>query len=226
MSECFKHELRDAAAISSNNFKIKANLTDQETENKNIEKFLANIEYSKETCPLWRFKKKIATGLFPNEIAFTILTNLRQVKVEEDKLILELTKYIELSNDERDKIIQAAKNSDLYDQITETEQLEIKMPKYQNNYQSKKGGENVNNYKAILPDNIWGMVRKKLIGKFGYAIDKNWFSKLESDLNEERKELIIKAPSNFYKDWVNNNYYQDIENFVRLEGFKFKELVC
>ena len=63
-------------------------------------------------------------------------------------------------------------------------------------------------------------MRQGLIATYGEATDRNWFSKLEAVENVEKNELKLKAPNKFIRDWVNQNYFEVIENVISKERFK------
>lgn len=73
--------------------------------------------------------------------------------------------------------------------------------------------------KSALPKGIWGRVREKLIEIYGEATDRNWFSKLTTNINEERREIKLKAATNFSKDWIETNYFDVIKRLVNDEQF-------
>ena len=63
-------------------------------------------------------------------------------------------------------------------------------------------------------------MRQSLIEAYGEAIDRNWFSKLTANIDEQRKELKLKAPTSFVKDWIETNYFHAIEKVVNEEKFR------
>ena len=51
-------------------------------------------------------------------------------------------------------------------------------------------------------------------------MDKTWFAKLDIELKEEAntnqiKQILIKCPSPFVKDWIKTNYDHEIESAVK-----------
>ena len=74
--------------------------------------------------------------------------------------------------------------------------------------------------KSLLPAGTWGRVRQSLAEVYGEAIDRNWFSKLIANVDEERKEIKLKAPTSFVKDWIETNYLDVIKRLVNNEQFK------
>ena len=74
--------------------------------------------------------------------------------------------------------------------------------------------------KSSLPAGMWGRVRAKLIEIYGELTDRNWFSKLTANVDEETREIKLKAATDFIKDWIETNYLQAIERIVNNEQFK------
>jgi chromosomal replication initiation ATPase DnaA len=74
--------------------------------------------------------------------------------------------------------------------------------------------------KSSLPAGIWGRVRRGLVEAYGEATDLNWFSKLTANVNEESKEIKLKDPTSFVKDWIETNYFHAIEKVVNEEKFR------
>jgi chromosomal replication initiation ATPase DnaA len=67
---------------------------------------------------------------------------------------------------------------------------------------------------------MWGRVRQSLIEAYGEATDRNWFSKLTANIDEERREIKLETPTDFVKDWIETNYFDVIERLVNNEQFK------
>jgi hypothetical protein len=74
--------------------------------------------------------------------------------------------------------------------------------------------------KSLLPPGMWGRVRQSLIEAYGEATDRNWFSKLTANIDEERREIKLESPTDFVKDWIETNYFDVIERLVNNEQFK------
>jgi chromosomal replication initiation ATPase DnaA len=73
---------------------------------------------------------------------------------------------------------------------------------------------------SSLPVGIWGRVRQGLVEAYGEATDRNWFSRLTANVDEETREIKLKAATDFIKDWIETNYLQAIERIVNNEQFK------
>lgn len=68
-------------------------------------------------------------------------------------------------------------------------------------------------------------IRKKLIANFGEHIDKSWFSKLRAEEDAITQKLTLIAPTNFLKDWINDNYGHVIKDIAQELGYQFVELI-
>lgn len=76
---------------------------------------------------------------------------------------------------------------------------------------------------------IWGKVREtlsQLLGKEGEAIERNWISKLEAQIDESKQEIQLRAKSNLVKDYVEERYLGMIRNIIQEQGFALKGLKC
>jgi hypothetical protein len=220
MGKVFCHEKRDAVKIHNDSFKIRNNLHPKEIEDREREKYLANIELSKEISSEWQLKKKLASKL-QSGTAYKLLKSFEDIDVNNGICNLYLSKLLELTDIEQKIILQEVQAT--YQQLNcadeglgRIERLKIVMPVMiatmsidQNKIE-----------KSTLPAGIWGRVRKKLIEIYGEATDRNWFSKLTTNINEERREIKLKAATSFSKDWIETNYFHAIERLVNNEQFK------
>jgi chromosomal replication initiation ATPase DnaA len=69
-------------------------------------------------------------------------------------------------------------------------------------------------------------VRQRLISIYGEAIDRNWFSKLTPCyIDEKKKEIKLKVPTGFVRDWINQNYLSSIESIFAGEQIESVEVV-
>ncbi|MCP5375335.1 MAG: hypothetical protein H6910_05370 [Rickettsiaceae bacterium] len=220
MGKVFSYEKRDAVKINNDNFKIRNNQTIEEIEAEEREKYLANIELSKEISFQWQLKKKLASSL-EAATAYKLLKAFEAIDINNRICNLHLSKYLELTAMEEKIIlqeIQAIYNRfDFGDQrLGHIESLKIIMPaKMATTLIDQNRME-----KTSLPVGMWGRVRQGLVEAYGEATDRNWFSKLTANVNEESKEIKLKAPTSFVKDWIETNYLDVIKRLVNNEQFK------
>jgi hypothetical protein len=220
MGKVFSYEKRDAVKINNDNFKIRNNQTIEEIEAEEREKYLANIELSKEISFQWQLKKKLASSL-EAATAYKLLKAFEAIDINNRICNLHLSKYLELTAMEEKIIlqeIQAIYNRfDFGDERSgHIESLKIIMPpKMATTLIDQNRME-----KTSLPVGMWGRVRQGLVEAYGEATDHNWFSKLTANVNEESKEIKLKAPTSFVKDWIETNYLDVIKRLVNNEQFK------
>ena len=220
MGKVFCHEKRDAIKINNDNFKIRNNQTIEEIEAEEREKYLANIELSKEISSEWQLKKKLASKL-QSGTAYKLLKSFEDIDVNNGICNLYLSKYLELTNIEQKIILQEVQAT--YQQLNSTdeglgsvESLKIIMP-----VKATTTSIDQNKMKkSLLPPGMWGRVRQSLIEAYGEATDRNWFSKLTANIDEERREIKLETPTDFVKDWIETNYFDVIERLVNNEQFK------
>jgi DnaA N-terminal domain len=220
MGKVFCYEKRDAVKINNDNFKIRNNQTIEEIEAEEREKYLANIELSKEISFQWQLRKKLASSL-EAATAYKLLKAFEVIDISNGMYNLHLSKYLELTAMEEKIIlqeIQAIYNRfDFGDErLGHIESLKIIMPAKA----STTSIDQNKTRKSSLPLGTWGRVRQSLVEAYGDATDRNWFSKLIANVDEERKEIKLKAPTSFVKDWIETNYLDVIKRLVNNEQFK------
>lgn len=220
MGKVFCHEKRDVVKINNNSFRIRNNLYPKEIEDKEREIYLSSIEESKEISSEWQLKKKLASKL-QSGTAYKLLKSFEDIDVNNGICNLYLSKRLELTDIEQKIILQEVQAT--YQQLNSAdeglgrvESLKIIMP-------AKATTTSIDQNKmekSLLPPGMWGRVRQSLIEAYGEATDRNWFSKLTANINEERREIKLKSPTDFVKDWIETNYFDVIEGLVNNEQFK------
>lgn len=227
MSKCFRYEKRDAASINNATFKIKSNQTTEEHQEQREEKYLTELEYSLQVSPEWHFKKKLAAVLERSK-AYKLLTAYKSIEVKEGVAKITLTKQVELTKLDQELIldqVRATQGGIEEGEYLQIEEIEFTIPQKQ--YQSElKTNQPI---KSIYPDTIWGKIRQAIassLGRDGDSLDKSWISKLEAEINEESRAVILKAPSGFVKDWIENNYQKQINIAVQEYGFNLNSISC
>jgi hypothetical protein len=220
MGKVFCHEKRDAVKINNNSFRIRNNLYPKEIEDKERETYLSSIEESKEISSEWQLKKKLASKL-QSGTAYKLLKSFEDIDVNNGICNLYLSKYLELTDIEQKIILQEVQAT--YQQLNSAdeglgsvESLKIIMP-----VKATTTSIDQNKMKkSLLPPGMWGRVRQSLIEAYGEATDRNWFSKLTANIDEERREIKLESPTDFVKDWIETNYFDVIERLVNNEQFK------
>ena len=71
-------------------------------------------------------------------------------------------------------------------------------------------------------EGIWEKIRRDLIdyyGSGGNAMDSAWFGKLIAEVDSDAKNITLKAPTKFIKDWVQSNYLQLIDKICSMQNY-------
>jgi len=222
LSKILIFEKRDSVKTSDANYYITANQTNEEREEREQEKYLTEVEYSLQVSPEWHLKKKLASVLERSK-AHNLLTAYKSLDIKENRAIIHLRKHVELSEMDKDIILQKVQathesidNDGNYQQI---KSLELVMP-----------DKSTTSFTTTRPDQtlperhgIWGKIRETFARSFasgGDDLDKAWLSRLDAKINKEQKTIILESPSEFIKYWVENNYLECIKDAAIINGLK------
>jgi hypothetical protein len=220
----------------------------QDLELKRQEAYLTELEYSLQVTPEWHLKKKLASTLERSK-AYNLLTSYTSSRLEEGKFTITLCKHVDLSEFDRKIILEQVKATQGRVSFAEGEielidRLEIIMPESQKKEEVKKPlvlvreGQKLGESRCEDDSSkgqqyleglagLWSRIRKQVAsfyGQEGQGIDRNWFSKLEPEIDEGERLIKLKAPSNFIRDWVSREYGQTIEEFFKSEQYNC--LIC
>jgi hypothetical protein len=105
MGKAFAYELRDAVKISNNGFRIKNNLTSEEINHREREKYLAEIENNPGNSPDLQLKRKLAAVLNPAQ-SYDLLKAYNYITRVGKTAYLYLNKHIQLSELDRKIILK------------------------------------------------------------------------------------------------------------------------
>lgn len=105
MGKAFAYELRDAVKISNNGFRIKNNLTSEEINYREREKYLAEIENNPGNSPDLQLKRKLAAVLNPAQ-SYGLLKAYNYITRVGKTAYLYLNKHIQLSELDRKIILK------------------------------------------------------------------------------------------------------------------------
>ena len=240
MSKCLSYEMREAVKINNTSFKIRANISGVERIAYAQEKYLTALEYSLQVSPEMHFKKKLAAVLSRSK-AYDFLTSYKQLIIEQNGVCsLVLNNPVNLSCNEQEMIlhqlqashtgtaggVQINKLNIITRRTTDRNILSSSnhnKPKEGRADRSKSDTET-----PELPKNIWGKVRAGLIkhyGQSGVALDNHWFSKLNASIDTNNRNIILKAPTNFIKDWVQSQYSSLIDKICQTHNYSLGEVV-
>jgi hypothetical protein len=222
MAKALTYEKRDAVKISNRAFRIRANISNDEIIKQQKEAFLSRIEGSTDTALAAQLSRKLASTLSP-ELAYDFLLAAKfPPRAEGNSFEISLQKNIDLSQRQYRLILEQVQS--IYGSFISCLEFIIK------NQETPTLGVLpaaflVGNTESEMFPGVWGQIRTRLIKTCGEGIDRNWFSKLTANIDEERKEIKLKAPTSFVKDWIQQNYQHLLEQFCNKENYRLME-VC
>jgi hypothetical protein len=229
MTLALRYEMHDAVKTSGNDFCLTANLTAEDKQYSTQEKLLNEVEQMAIThvCPENQLKAKIAGRLEAGK-AYQLLSSLKRFEIVEDVIKIHLTKQLELTENDKDIILSQAKAVYSTASGISVECVErVEFVVSANNNIIQQIGVSPTNQSVKhesppleLPKGIWGEISQKLIEEIGVDSYRNWLSKLTAKVDEEGKTIILKAPSEFVKDWLVSNYDILLQNIARDTGMQ------
>ena len=118
MSEVLRHEKRKESEVNYDTFRIKGNMSEDEVNRQEREKYLSMIEYSLDMSESSRLKKKLIPCFSPDR-AYEILRSYAYSFVKEGVFYMSLVKDIMLSESERLLILDKAMDIYEFDELHE-----------------------------------------------------------------------------------------------------------
>ena len=212
MSQVLACEKRQAPLVNNIDFTFKAMPGSEAYTLKAQADFLDKIESSTEVNIINLIKRKIV-GSFNSDEAYKIITSCQLAPdVIEGEYIIKAPPSI--TQPQKSTLWQIVRS--LTPQTTEV-------------IFKEKGGANelgqgascnkgykrtMEDAKTITCSPLWQKIRESLIKRYGESIDKSWFSKCDIEQSPEHKQIVIKTPSIFARDWIKNNYSHAIEGAI------------
>ena len=223
--ESLMHEKRDVVQTEDLNFRIKANLTEEDKQQRIQENFLSEVEQQSITsvCPENQLKARLANVLEKTK-AYKLLLHFRRLELPRNVMQIYLTDSVELTDGEKSLVLNHVRS------IYSTKETTIKRVEYIIDNSSirkfaSKPVAKVQQASAEIPTGIWGEIRKALIFNYGASVDKNWFSKLTANVDERAKTIELKTTNSFFRDEIICRYDSLINKVVNNFGFEFKGII-
>ena len=221
MAKALTYEKRDAVKISNRAFRIRANISNDEIIKRQKEAFLNKIEESTDTTLAAQLSRKLAS-ILPPDLSYDFLQAAKfPPRAEGNSFEISLQKNIDLSERQYRLILEQVQS--VYGSFISCLEFIIKNQETPTLGISSAAFSVGNNESEMFPG-VWGQIRTRLIKTCGEGIDRNWFSKLTANIDEERKEIKLKAPTSFVKDWIQQNYQHLLEQFCNKENYRLMEV--
>lgn len=221
MAKALTYEKRDAVKISNETFRIRANISKDEIIKLRQETFLNKIEESTDTSLGVQLSRKLASILSPDLAYDFLLAAKFPVYVTGKSFEINLQKSIDLSEVQYGLILEQVQS--VYGSFISSLEFIVKNPAPPTLSVSSTTSSVSNNAPEMFP-RVWGRIRTGLIKTCGKGIDRNWFSKLKVNVNEQQKEIKLTAPNLFIRDWIQQNYQNLLEKFCNRENYRLTEV--
>ena len=221
MAKALTYELRDAVKTSNDRFRIRANISIDEIIKQQKEAFLSRIEGSTDTALAAQLSRKLASTLSPDLAYDFLLAAKFPTCAEGNSFEISLQKGIDLSQRQYRLILEQVQS--VYGSFISSLEFIVK------NQETPTLGVSpvvfsVGNNESEMLSGVWGRIRTGLIKTCGEGIDRNWFSKLKVNVNEQQKEIKLTAPNLFIRDWIQQNYQNLLEKFCNRENYRLTEV--
>ena len=221
MAKALTYELRDAVKTSNDRFRIRANISNDEIIKQQKEAFLSRIEGSTDTALAAQLSRKLASTLSPDLAYDFLLAAKFPTCAEGNSFEISLQKGIDLSQRQYRLILEQVQS--VYGSFISSLEFIVK------NQETPTLGVSpvvfsVGNNESEMLSGVWGRIRTGLIKTCGEGIDRNWFSKLKVNVNEQQKEIKLTAPNLFIRDWIQQNYQNLLEKFCNKENYRLTEV--
>ena len=235
MGKVLSYEMRDAVQISSVDFKLNCNRNEQEVAQ---QRYLEEIEYNADTSRVAQLRRKLAAVLEPR-IAYQLLkvAKIKDVAERDDhnqsigSFAIELSHKLDLSYLQPQMILEQVR-AVFGNHINKIDMVIASSAVRSVNFNQHSNKSNIAQSTAIEPAQdlgIWGKIKLMLVsyyGEDGKAIDRNWFSKLEPEINNDNRSIMLYSLSDFIKDWVQSKYSSLIEKLCQAQNYSLMVLSC
>ncbi len=211
MSKAFRNEKHQAPLVNHESFRFNANVSDPEFEQRKIEKYLSEVEYSFDTSYNCQLRRKIAS-IFESKLAYRILT--------------ECQFDYNTANDQREELMSIKLAEDMELTYKQEGSLEKAVMSVYGNIDIIYEKIAIDKKRTMMKEGIkledldknltWYKIRKELKKQYGDSIDKAWFSKLRAEENITNNDMILYAPTNFIRDWISNRYGNSIKEYSKM----------
>ena len=221
MAKALTYEKRDAVKTSNDSFRIRANISNDEIIKQQKEAFLTKVEGSTDTTLAAQLSRKLASILSPDLSYDFLLAAKFPPRAEGNSFEISLQKSIELSEMQYGLILEQVQS--VYGSFISSLEFIVKNQEAPTLAVPSAVSSAGNNKSEMFPE-VWGRIRTGLIRTCGEGIDRNWFSKLKVNVDEERGEIKLQAPTLFIRDWIQQNYQHLLEKFCNKENYRLMEV--
>jgi hypothetical protein len=243
MIKVLSNEMRQTTQVNNEGFQFRKEGPEYE-----MDKYLEKVEYSRETTKEAQLRRKVA-AVFGQDTAYKLLLNSKfEVKQESKKndeerekeetsvLHLKLSQKILLTESQKTMLLEQGRA--VYGDIDK-----VRLHPSSNSSPNYVDNANVDNAESCITNvlyefsesaqdqlcgaeqgAVWDKVRLSLREAYGPGVDQSWFGKLIAEEDEVDKKIILKAPTTFIRDWIQQHYQYVIEQFCTKQKYQLQEV--
>lgn len=243
MTKAYQEEGRDADKANQPGFRIMKRRPKSEVEEiitiAQREKYLNETENSgiHTRCDYTQYRARIA-GQFPINLAYTLLTNMVEVKREEHVLKITMHKLVPLGENYAHLLLNHAKGIGGYAGVNELEFVGIASnsnitSKLSRNCESQTAATSqstvvpnlVQREEPQLPQGNWGKVCTAFVSEYGFDLYRYWLAGLEVTEDSEKGDIELRTSSSMVRDRIEQTYLPFLSKVAREIGINRIELL-
>ena len=231
-------EKRDPNKVGGENYYTLAGMTAEDKMLHEKEKYLNEIENSAiyARCDYTQYKARIA-GQFPINLAYDLLTNMVEVKKEENVLKVTIHKPVPLGKNLVQSLLNHAKGIGGYAGVNKLEFVEIAdhsnikpdltYPKKQTSLSSNLlVGLTEEQQLLQLPQGNWGKICTAFVSEYDYNLYIYWLAGLEVTEDSTKSTIELRTSSDMVRDRIEQTYLPFLSKVAREFGINKVEFVA
>jgi hypothetical protein len=224
LTPALANEKRDPNKIGSDSYYTVAGMTAEDKLLREREKYLNETENAgiHTRCDYTQFRARIA-GQFPINLAYDLLTNMVDVKKQENVLKVTIHKPVPLSENYVQLLLKHAKGIGGYAGVSELEFVgiasnsNISLPvglneeprpdlAYSQETSQSTDRSLVTSPRLELPKGNWGKVCSAFVSEYGSDLYRYWLAGLEVNENSETNTIELRTSSGMVRDRIEQIY--------------------
>lgn len=213
-------EKRDPNKVGSDSYYTTAGMTAEDKLLYEREKYLNETENSgiHARCDYTQYRARIA-GQFPTNLAYTLLTNMVEVKMEKNVLKITMHKLVTLGENYAHLLLNHAKGIGGYAGVNELEFVGIASnsniaSKLSRNCESQTAATSqstvvpnlVQREEPQLPQGNWGKVCTAFVSEYGFDLYRYWLAGLEVTEDSTKSTIELRTSSSMVRDRIEQTY--------------------
>lgn len=240
LTPALANEKRDPNKIGSDSYYTKAGMTAEDKLLHEREKYLNQVENSgiQTRCDYTQYRARIA-GQFPINLAYDLLTNMVEVKKQENVLKVTMHKPVPLGENLVQSLLNHAKgiggyagvnklefvvmasNSNIVSALTRScERQTAKISQFADRSELTLREE------IQLPQGNWGKICTAFVSEYGFDLYRYWLAGLEVTEDSTKGTIELRTSSGMVRDRIGQTYLPFLSKVARELGINKVEFVA